>query len=126
MRRGYGIRARSPSSIHCRPHRSDADTALAAASMPGYQKDMNQTSVASFSRALVLATSLLAACGRGPSYDLVIANGRVIDPESGLDSVRHVGIRGGRIEAVSASPLNGTRVIDATGHVVAPGFIDLH
>jgi len=74
----------------------------------------------------LLAAALLAACGRGPTYDLVIANGRVIDPESGLDSIRHVGIRGGTVEAISPSPLNGTRVIDATNLVVAPGFIDLH
>ena len=74
----------------------------------------------------LLAAALLAACGRGPTYDLVIANGRVIDPESGLDSIRHVGIRGGTVEAISPSPLNGTRVIDATNLVVSPGFIDLH
>ena len=59
-------------------------------------------------------------------YDLVIANGRVMDPESGLDAVRHVGIRGGRIEAISVRPLTGKSVIDAKGKVVAPGFIDLH
>jgi len=56
----------------------------------------------------------------------VIANGRVIDPESGLDAVRHVGIRGGTIDAISETPLGGTHVIDASGLVVAPGFIDLH
>jgi dihydroorotase len=69
-----------------------------------------------------------AACSRpaSPTYDLVIANGRVIDPASGLDAPRHVGVRGGRIEALSETPLTGTRVIDAKGHVVAPGFIDLH
>jgi len=50
----------------------------------------------------------------------------VIDPESKLDAVRNVGIRAGRIEAISDQALNGTRVIDATGLVVAPGFIDLH
>jgi N-acyl-D-aspartate/D-glutamate deacylase len=59
-------------------------------------------------------------------YDLVIRNGRVIDPESGLDAVRHLGISGGKIQAVSASPLAGRASIDATGLVVAPGFIDLH
>jgi N-acyl-D-aspartate/D-glutamate deacylase len=69
----------------------------------------------------------LAACGEAPApYDLVIANGRVMDPESGLDGVRHVGIRGGKIEAVSEAPLEGARVIDATGLVVAPGFVDIH
>jgi N-acyl-D-aspartate/D-glutamate deacylase len=71
---------------------------------------------------------MVAACASQPpvTYDLVIANGRVMDPESGLDDVRHVGILGGRIEVVSQTPLTGTRVIDASRHVVAPGFIDLH
>ena len=71
---------------------------------------------------------ILAACASQPAprHDLVIANGRVMDPESGLDDVRHLGINGDTIEAVSASPLEGTRVIDASRHVVAPGFIDLH
>jgi len=50
----------------------------------------------------------------------------VIDPESGLDAIRHVGIRGLAIAAVSASPLQGKTVVDAKGLVVAPGFIDLH
>jgi N-acyl-D-aspartate/D-glutamate deacylase len=59
-------------------------------------------------------------------HDLVLANGRVMDPASGLDAVRHVGITGGRIEALSEQPLEGKRVIDARGLVVAPGFIDLH
>lgn len=59
-------------------------------------------------------------------YDLVIAGGRVMDPESGLDAVRHVGIKNGKIAAISTRPLHGTRVIQAQGHVVAPGFIDLH
>jgi N-acyl-D-aspartate/D-glutamate deacylase len=61
-----------------------------------------------------------------PPYDLVVANGRVLDPESGLDAVRHVGIRGGKIEAVAETPLTGVRMIDASRHVVSPGFIDLH
>ena len=60
------------------------------------------------------------------SYDLVIANGRVMDPESGLDAIRHVGIRNGTIEVLSRSPLQGEQTIDATGMIVAPGFIDLH
>ncbi len=69
-----------------------------------------------------------AACGRpvAEPYDVVILNGRVMDPESGLDSVRNVGIRGGKIAAVSSDPITGTKIIDAKGLVVAPGFIDLH
>ena len=68
----------------------------------------------------------LSACGPAESYDLVIANGTVIDPETGFFDVANVGIRGGTIEAISDAPMRGTRVIDATGHVVAPGFVDLH
>ena len=60
------------------------------------------------------------------SFDVVIAGGRVIDPESGLDGVRHVGIRAGAVAALSESPLSGRTTVDATGLVVAPGFIDLH
>jgi dihydroorotase len=59
-------------------------------------------------------------------FDVVIANGRVMDPGSGLDAVRNVGIRAGKIAAVSAGPLSGGVVLDARGLVVAPGFIDLH
>src|SRR5580698_2115127 len=59
-------------------------------------------------------------------YDVVIANGRVMDPESGLDAVRNVGISGGKIRTISTSPLQGKTNLDAKGLVVAPGFIDLH
>ncbi len=59
-------------------------------------------------------------------FDTVIRNGRVIDPESGLDGIRSVGIQGGVIRAVSTGFLEGRHVVDATGLVVAPGFIDLH
>ena len=77
----------------------------------------------------------LALCGLGMaksaspedvSYDLVIANGRVMDPESGLDAVRNVGITGGKIAAISTEPLPGKQTMNAKGLVVAPGFIDLH
>ena len=70
-----------------------------------------------------------APAGSGDSdgpYDVVILNGRVMDPESGLDGVRNVGIRGGKIAAVSEKPLAGKTTIEAKGLVVAPGFIDLH
>src|SRR5216684_2182499 len=70
---------------------------------------------------LLLTAPLLAQ-----QYDLVLANGRVLDPESGLDAVRNVGVRGSAIAAVSSSPLQGKTVVDAKGLVVAPGFIDLH
>ncbi|TXL60962.1 amidohydrolase family protein [Aeromicrobium terrae] len=59
-------------------------------------------------------------------YDAVISGGRVIDPETGLDAVRNVGIDGDRIAVVTEAVLRGRRQIDARGQVVAPGFIDLH
>ncbi|MGB8475649.1 MAG: amidohydrolase family protein [Candidatus Acidiferrum sp.] len=59
-------------------------------------------------------------------YDVVIAKGRVMDPESGLDAVRNVGISGGKVRAISASPLQGKTTLNAKGLVVAPGFIDMH
>ncbi len=59
-------------------------------------------------------------------YDLVILNGRVIDPESRSDSVRNLGISNGIIKTISSNTLRGRAVIDARGLVVSPGFIDLH
>ena len=60
------------------------------------------------------------------SFDHVILNGRVIDPESRTDAVRNLGISNGTIKAISNDKLNGRTVIDARGLVVSPGFIDLH
>jgi N-acyl-D-aspartate/D-glutamate deacylase len=59
-------------------------------------------------------------------YDLVIEGGRVMDPESGLDATRNIGIRNGRIARISSDALVGKRVLSAKDLVVAPGFIDLH
>ena len=59
-------------------------------------------------------------------YDLVILNGRVMDPESKLDAVRNVGVKDGKIAVVTKDAIKGKETIDAKGHVVAPGFIDMH
>src|SRR6185295_1038351 len=80
-------------------------------------------------RMLTLLLLIFAGCSPQTAdgdYDIVLLNGRVIDPETKLDAVRSVGITGGTIEAVVAGPLRGKQVIDATGLVIAPGFIDLH
>lgn len=59
-------------------------------------------------------------------YDIVIMNGRVMDPETGLDAIRNVGIRGEAIAAITERHIAGDVVVDATGLVVSPGCIDLH
>jgi N-acyl-D-aspartate/D-glutamate deacylase len=59
-------------------------------------------------------------------HDIVIRGGRVVDPESALDAVRNIGISGGKVRAITASPLQGRTGIEARGLVVAAGFIDLH
>ena len=73
---------------------------------------------------------ILSGCSISPpqvqNYDLVILNGRVMDPESGLDEVRNVGVKDSKITAVTKKAINGKEIIDAKGHVVAPGFIDTH
>src|SRR5580658_6573175 len=71
---------------------------------------------------LALATTIASA----PQYDLVLEGGRVMDPETGMDAVRNVGIRDGKIARISSEALGGRRVVHASGLVVAPGFIDLH
>ena len=71
---------------------------------------------------LALSTTLVSA----QQYDIVLEGGRVMDPETGLDAVRNVGIRDGKIARISSEPLSGRRVVNAGGLVVAPGFIDLH
>jgi N-acyl-D-aspartate/D-glutamate deacylase len=80
-------------------------------------------------RRLILSFSLLivlTAIAVGQQYDIVIEGGRVIDPETGLDAVRNVAIRDGKIASISVEALSGRRVVRAAGLVVAPGFIDLH
>ena len=59
-------------------------------------------------------------------FDLVLAGGRVIDPDTGLDEHRNVGVIGDRIAAVTRGVITGRRIIDARGKIVGPGFVDLH
>ncbi|MDX6751144.1 amidohydrolase family protein [Geminicoccaceae bacterium 1502E] len=84
-------------------------------------------SKASFSAALLLlAGAVSASADPTDVHDLAVLHGRVIDPESGIDGLRHVGIKDGRISAVSEQTLKGVIELDATGLVVAPGFIEIH
>ncbi|HLO98093.1 MAG TPA: amidohydrolase family protein [Fimbriimonas sp.] len=73
----------------------------------------------------IAGAATFALGSQSSEFDIVIANGFVIDPESKLEAVRHIGIKGDRIAAISRSKLSGKEVIDASDLVVAPGFIDL-
>ena len=59
-------------------------------------------------------------------FDLVILNGRVMDPETEFDAIRNVGILDGKIVLITEEEISGKETIDATGLVVSPGFIDTH
>lgn len=76
--------------------------------------------------AVVIACSIGMTGIADASYDLVILNGRVMDPQSNFDGVRNVGIRDGKIVKITQDKIEGTETIDAKDHVVAPGFIDTH
>ncbi len=80
---------------------------------------------------LLAALIPLTAAAQERDLDLVITGGRVLDPETGLDAVRDVGVAGNEIVAISREVLTnrlrqGGVLLDASGQVVSPGFIDLH
>ena len=62
------------------------------------------------------------------SFDLLLRGGHVICPASGIDGVRDVAIRNGKIVAVQADilPTGAREVVDVTGRLVLPGLIDTH
>ena len=73
----------------------------------------------------IIAYSTLSTIACAQDFDIVILDGRVMDPETGFDAVANVGISNGWITAITTETIEGAESIDATGHVVAPGFIDL-
>ncbi len=95
------------------------------------QGSPNTTSTTTTTTAPAGATSPPAMGDAGPElpadhvFDLVIAKGRVIDPESGFDSVVDIGIDGGVITAIGPPPFNARAIIDAENKVVSPGFVDI-
>ena len=92
--------------------------------------DLRRTLVLGVSITSLPITSMLvgasAALAQQAPYDVVIVGGTVVDPETNLQAVRNVGIRGGKIAALSQAALRGRTTVNAKGLVVAPGFIDIH
>ncbi|WP_164662322.1 amidohydrolase family protein [Tropicibacter sp. Alg240-R139] len=79
------------------------------------------------SAATVIGVGLFTASGAiAQDYDLVILNGRVMDPETRYDAIANVGVKDGQIAAITKDDLSGTKTIDASGHLVTAGFIDQH
>src|SRR5215471_3395180 len=75
----------------------------------------------------ILALLFCALTLRAAGYDVLIRNARIVDGAGNPWFRASVGIKDGRIAALGALPeADGTRVIDAAGRVVAPGFIDVH
>ena len=76
--------------------------------------------------ALLISISLTTIAQSIIVYDIVLKGGRVIDPETKLDAIKNVGILNNRIAQITSEPLQGKEIINVSGLVVAPGFIDLH
>ena len=77
-----------------------------------------------YTKLLAILSSVIFSTACSAEYDIVINNGRVMDPETSFDGVRNVGVKDGRIVAITEDKITGVESIDATGLVVAPGFID--
>ena len=60
------------------------------------------------------------------SLDIAISGGRIMDPDSGMNTISNIGISGGVIAEINPSPLEAEEIFDASGQIVCPGFIDLH
>jgi N-acyl-D-glutamate deacylase len=84
------------------------------------------TTGAAASAGIVYAQAPTLRANEDGPFDLVLIGGRVIDPETGLDAVRNIGLKGNRIAAIAEQALVGATTLDAAGMIVAPGFIDLH
>lgn len=71
-------------------------------------------------------TTTKKAADPNQEFDVVILNGRVMDPETNFDAVRNVGVKDGKIAIITEATIKGKESIDVKGLVVAPGFIDGH
>src|SRR6201993_3422237 len=72
--------------------------------------------------------SAMSPASVSTSFDLLLRGGRVIDPASGVDGLKDVAVRNGKIAVVQSDilPSSAREVVDVTGKLVLPGMIDTH
>src|SRR5688572_28481806 len=75
---------------------------------------------------ILLLLTAIGVCGQDIVSDIAFVGGRVIDPESGLDKIINVGIKGDKIVQLSEQEIKAKRTINISGLILSPGFIDLH
>jgi len=87
--------------------------------IPGIKKRLQSLSIAFF---------LFTVITHAQQYDLLIRNGRIIDPKNNIDSKMDLAVKDGKIAKVANSipAVQAVKVIDATGLIVVPGLIDIH
>jgi dihydroorotase len=78
--------------------------------------------------AIGLAIASMTDVSAQQKYDLLLKGGHVIDPRNRITAVRDVAIANGRVAAVAANinPAEALKVVDASGHYVTPGLVDIH
>jgi N-acyl-D-amino-acid deacylase len=76
-------------------------------------------------KSIFLATLCLATVACGPNYDLIVRNGDLIDGTGSPPQRADLAVRDGRVVAIGNVSGRAREEIDASGRVVAPGFIDV-
>src|SRR5690349_14480979 len=88
-----------------------------------------------FGKSAVLSPQVLSICMllmsmmiHAQQYDLLIRNGRLIDPKNNIDAKLDLALKDGKIAKVAGSipAAQAMKVIDADGLIIAPGLIDIH
>src|SRR5437867_1218769 len=77
---------------------------------------------------LIMLSTGTSAWAQGPTYDLLLKGGHVVDPANHVDAVADVAVSGGKVAAVerNISANEARKVVDVTGLYVTPGLVDIH
>ena len=74
----------------------------------------------------ILPAVITNVTGGEKMFDIVITDGILVDPEHLERFISNIGIRDGKIAAVTREKIQGITEINAAGRIVCPGFIDIH